>query len=107
MHLQFEGDGTSLDFRGRFSDGIVRGSVSFARSIVTPAWMEPTDLGNMRKYDSPALDRPRLEEFADATAQENATGALTPLSGGMRIRLWRWRLIKTWFRLAADDKLES
>jgi hypothetical protein len=75
VHLSFDGDGTSMDFRGRFADGFVRGNIALGNAVVTPAWMEPTDLGNMRKFDSPIRD-PAQEEFADAATQENASGAL-------------------------------
>ena len=33
VHLVFEGDGASLDFRGRFEDGFVRGNVAMGRTV--------------------------------------------------------------------------
>ena len=75
VHLVFEADGAALDFKGRFAGGIVRGSVAWGRSLLTSAWMEPTQVSNMRNYDKPEPD-PAQEELAHAAAQENAAVAL-------------------------------
>ena len=103
VHLVFEADGTPLDFRGRFEDGVVRGNFALGRSMLIPAWMEPTQIINMRKYDNPLHD-PTQAELVDAAGQENATGPLTrfihrhpdsPLS------LLAYQILVA---LAADDK---
>jgi hypothetical protein len=105
VHLVFEGDGTSLDFRGRFENGIVRGNVALGRAIVTPAWMEPTQISNMRTYDSPVRD-PAQEEFADAAGQDNATGALARFIHRHPDSTLSPAAYQELVSLAADDKLD-
>ena len=105
VHLVFEGDGTSLDFRGRFEDGVVRGNVSLGRALVTPAWMEPTQISNMRKYDDPVRD-PAQADFADAAGQENATGALARFIHRHPDSTLSLAAYQDLVVLAADDKLD-
>jgi len=75
VHLVVEADGTTFDFQGRFSDGVVRGSVLAGQTIVYPAWMEPTELNDMRRYDMPQKDQ-ATEDFVDAAGQEHAAVSL-------------------------------
>src|SRR6185437_16897029 len=75
------------------------------RTVVTPAWMEPTELGSMRKYDSPVPD-PALQEFSDATAQENATGALGRFIRRHPDSALALSAYQDQVSLAADDKLD-
>src|SRR5262245_9701084 len=76
VHLVFDADGASVDFRGKFQEGIVRGNVLSGRTLLVPARMIATDLKNMRKYDEPIPDAAR-EEFVDAAGQEESFGPLS------------------------------
>jgi hypothetical protein len=78
VHLAFSADDFIYDFRGRFRDGVVRGTViGGASPAVIPFRMEPTDQKSMpSNYDEPTPD-PLYEEFLQAISQENPAGALT------------------------------
>lgn len=105
VHLVFEGDGASLDFRGRFEDGVVRGNVLVGRNMLTPAWMEPTEIGNMRKYDSPVRD-PAQDEFSEAAGQENPNGALARFIRRHPDSILSLMAYQELVSLAADEKLD-
>jgi hypothetical protein len=76
VHVVVEGDGMTVDFRGRFEGGFVRGNVLFDTFAVVPARMVPTDVKNMRGYDKPVADRAR-DDFLEAVGQDSSFAALS------------------------------
>jgi hypothetical protein len=76
VHLVFDADGATFDFRARFENGLARGNVVPARSLVLAARLLPTDLTSMKRYDDPVVD-PAREEYLDAAGQEDAFGPLS------------------------------
>ncbi|MBI3860281.1 MAG: hypothetical protein HY290_00135 [Planctomycetia bacterium] len=76
VHLVFKINDTTFEFRGTFSEGIIRGTAA-GHGMVAAVRMEPTDLTAMReKYDSGQPD-PHHQEFLQAVSLENPTGALS------------------------------
>jgi hypothetical protein len=76
VHLVFDADGATFDFRARFENGLVRGNLIPARSVVMAARLLPTDLTTMKRYDEPVKDTSR-EDFLDAAGQEDSFGPLS------------------------------
>lgn len=76
VRLVADGDGATIDFQGRFENGIVRGNVMLGRNTVLAARMVPTEVKSMRGYDNPLPD-PAREEFLDAAGQDESFGALS------------------------------
>jgi hypothetical protein len=76
VHLVFDADGATFDFRARFENGLVRGNIIPARSAVMTARLLPTDLASMKRYDEPVKD-PAREEYLDAAGQDDSFGPLS------------------------------
>jgi hypothetical protein len=77
VHFVLSTDGATLDFQGRFLDGVVRGSiVGGSNPMAYPARLEPTDETTMKKYEDPAAD-PLYQEFVQSVSKDNPIGALT------------------------------
>jgi hypothetical protein len=76
LHLMFDADGAKFDFRGRFENGLVRGNIIPASSVVLAARLLPTELASMKRYDDPVPD-PAREDYLDAAGQEDSFGPLS------------------------------
>ncbi len=76
VHLVFDADGAMFDFRARFENGLVRGNIMPARSVVMAARLLPTDLTSMKRYGEPVPD-PAREDYLDAAGQEDSFGPLS------------------------------
>src|SRR5262249_35053190 len=76
VQLVVEGDGITIDFRGRFADGIVRGSALIGSSSLMPARILPTEIKNMRGYDNPLPNAAR-DEYLEPAGQDESFNALS------------------------------
>ena len=76
VQLNFDADGATLDFQGRFQNGIVRGNALTGRDLVAPARMIPTEIKSLRQYIDPLPD-PARAEWLDASGEEESFGPLS------------------------------
>lgn len=80
VRLVFNADGDQREFKGRFENGTVRGSLQIGRNALFPARLVPTSIKSMNAYNEPLADATR-GEFIDASQQEDSFG---PLLGFVR-----------------------
>jgi hypothetical protein len=75
LHLVFDLDGSPFDFRGRLTEGSIRGNIAVGDAMVIPAFMQPTDATNTRGFDVPGESKGR-NDFVKAAGESNTFKAM-------------------------------